>query len=163
LALITTPAIAAPEGAPWTHDGGPGRPDCSACHFDAEPARQSDSLVLHGLPASLRSGASYELSLEIKDEALLTAGFLITAEMKGRPAGLFAPADERTAANGAALRSTKRGVVQAEQGAARWIFRWTAPRSIVGPVTFRVAANASNDDASALGDKIFISAFEARP
>jgi hypothetical protein len=158
LLVVCGEAVAAPEGAPWDHDGGPGRRDCSLCHFDSEAARQAQALSLEGLPAKACAGATYQLSLHLDDPALKSAGFLITAEMSGRGAGAFAAIDARTEANGAALRSTKAGVRQ-ETKPARWEFRWTAPASIDGPIIFYVAANASNDDASAFGDKIFLSSF----
>jgi hypothetical protein len=161
LALVGSPALAAPEGAPWTQDGGPGRPDCTQCHFDGKAIRQSQAVYLDGLPAAVVAHETYELSLNIEYSDLITAGFLITAESGGRPAGAFQPIDNRTSANGAALRSTKEGVRQETPDKARWTFRWTAPARD-GPVIFYVAANASNDDASAFGDQIFLSTFEVK-
>ncbi len=161
LMLVASPAFAAPDAAPWDYDGGPGRSDCTQCHFDAEPFLQSDELRIEGLPTPIMPTKTYLFALHIEFDALVTAGFLITAEMNGAPAGEFQPADERTASNGAALRSTLVGARQAAKGAAQWTFRWTAPAHFDGPVTFYVAANASNDDASALGDQIFLSRFEA--
>ena len=162
LALVASPALAAPEGAPWTQDGGPGRPDCTQCHFDGKAIRQSQAVYLDGLPAAVVAHETYELSLNIEYSDLITAGFLITAESGGGPAGAFQPTDNRTSANGAALRSTKEGVRQETPDKARWTFRWTAPARIDGPVIFYVAANASNDDASAFGDQIFLSTFEVK-
>jgi hypothetical protein len=43
----------------------------------------------------------------------------------------------------------------AEDGSVRWRATWCAPADSV-PVVLHVAANASNDDASALGDRIFL-------
>jgi hypothetical protein len=162
LALVASPALAAPEGAPWNQDGGPGRLDCTQCHFDGKAIRQSEAVHLDGLPAAVVAHETYELSLNIEYSDLITAGFLITAESGGRPAGAFQPIDTRTSANGAALRSTREGLRHGAPGSAKWTFRWTASASVDGPITFYVAANASNDDASAFGDQIFLSTFEAK-
>ncbi|MEX0645638.1 MAG: choice-of-anchor V domain-containing protein [Parvularculaceae bacterium] len=160
LAIFVQPALAAPEGAPWDQDGGPGRLDCTQCHFDAKPVRQSEALRLEGLPAAIKADVTYELTLVVENASLMTAGFLMTSEVDGDPAGRFQATDNRTAVNGAAIRSTKDGVRQSTPDKARWTFRWTAPAGLDGSVTFYVAANASNDDASAFGDQIFLSTFE---
>lgn len=162
LALISGPALATPQGAPWGHDGGSGRPDCTQCHFDAEPLRQSGALKLIGLPSVLQPGATYDLTLRLDHSGLVTAGFMIGAEISGETAGVFAAKDARTEANGAALRSTLEGARQSTEQTAVWTFRWTSPSTAKGLVVFHVAANAANNDASAFGDQVFLSAFESR-
>ena len=41
-------------------------------------------------------------------------------------------------------------------GENRWTIRWTAPAPASAPVQFNVAANASNNDDSPLGDYIYL-------
>ena len=49
---------------------------------------------------------------------------------------------------------TARGSVASPPGALRWTMDWTAPAAR-GTVIFHTAGNASDDDASALGDFIY--------
>jgi len=50
-----------------------------------------------------------------------------------------------------------------ETGANRWTVEWTAPSLATGPVQFNVAANASNNDDSPLGDYIYVKAVRSTP
>jgi hypothetical protein len=159
--LLAAPASALPDGADWSHDGGPGRPDCSACHFDAAPLRQDARLTLVGLPERIEPGAGYDLVLTLSAETLKVAGFVLRAEMNGAEAGVFEPLSEGLEAKGGALRSTASGARPQAPGRAVWRFRWIAPEKFAGPVRFYVAANAGNDDLSPFGDQVFLSAFEA--
>lgn len=146
------PAFAAPDGAAWDHDGGPGRPDCTACHFDGEAERESDALILEGLPQGARPGARYEFVLRLAHPDLAIAGFVMTAQ-----AGAFESADDRTEAKNGAIRSTLKGAAPAAPGEAAWRFVWIAPDDAQGEIAFHIAANAGNDDASPFGDRIFLS------
>jgi hypothetical protein len=51
---------------------------------------------------------------------------------------------------------TTAGTIAQPPGALRWALEWTAPQAAPAPVQFNVAANASNDDASPLGDFIYV-------
>ena len=44
-----------------------------------------------------------------------------------------------------------------------WTLRWIAPEFSVASVAFHVAANAGNDDASSLGDFIYLKEVVTRP
>ncbi len=154
-------AQAMPGAVPWDHYGGPGRPDCTACHFDAEAIAQSPALRLEGLPERAVSGNTYELALSLKADGLLTAGFLIGAEAhasQGRDAsaGDFLSADNRTQAGEGALRSTAEGARPAARGVTEWRFSWHAPENFVGTVTMHIAGVAANDDLSPLGDRVHL-------
>jgi hypothetical protein len=158
---VISPAAAHPDGAPWDRYGRPGGPDCTECHFDAPPQRQSETLILSGLPAAAEAGAKYDLLLTLRNGEGI-AGFLIASESGGGPAGVFEAPDEGLEAEGAALRSTRPRAFAGEQGSVSWGFRWSAPADMSDTVEFYVAANAGNDDASPFGDRIFLSVFRAR-
>lgn len=162
-ALFTTAAIlfasaasAAPEGADWDHHGGRGAPDCTACHFDSDTQIDSDRLELEGLPGRLHPSEIYELTLKLSDPTLVTAGFLIRASREENDTGRFVPADDRTEANGARLRTTLEGSRQVRPGLAEWKFSWRAPDKLEGQITFNIAANAANNDMSPFGDVIYL-------
>ncbi|MBB5518871.1 choice-of-anchor V domain-containing protein [Amphiplicatus metriothermophilus] len=161
LLFLAVPAWALPDGADWSHDGGPGRPDCSACHFDAAPLRQDARLTLDGLPERIEPGARYDLALTLSAETLKVAGFVLRAEMNGAEAGAFEPLGEGLEAKGGALRSNAKGARPDAPGRVVWRFRWTAPEELAGPVRFYVAANAGNDDLSPFGDQVFLSVFQS--
>lgn len=154
--LFASAASAAPDGADWDHHGGRDAQDCTACHFDSRAQADSARLTLEGIPARLRPDEIYHLTLKLNDPALITAGFLIRAAREENDAGHFEPADDRTEANGARLRTTLEGSRQVQAGAAEWKFLWRAPDDLDGPVTFNIAANAANDDMSPFGDTIYL-------
>lgn len=161
LAFWAAAAQSMPGEMPWDHYGAPGGPDCTACHFDSEAARQSPSLHLEGLPEKVAAGETYALALRLEAEGLDSAGFLMRAEMpapdgKGKPSGRFIPADGRTQADEGAIRSTAEGARQKAPGAAEWRFSWQAPEELAGMVTIYIAAVAANDDLSPLGDRVHL-------
>jgi len=62
------------------------------------------------------------------------------------------------------IQHTKGGSLLATPGLGRWTFQWTAPSTAgFGPITFNVAANASNDDQSPLGDYVYTFERTIRP
>jgi hypothetical protein len=44
-----------------------------------------------------------------------------------------------------------------------WTIEWTAPAGATAPVQFNVAANASNNDDSPLGDYIYLKSVRSQP
>jgi hypothetical protein len=50
-----------------------------------------------------------------------------------------------------------------ETGANTWTIDWTAPAAAASPVQFNVAANASNNDDSPLGDYIYLRSARSTP
>jgi hypothetical protein len=48
-------------------------------------------------------------------------------------------------------------------GANAWTIEWTAPSPAAAPVQFNVAANASNNDDSPLGDYIYLKSARTVP
>jgi hypothetical protein len=57
---------------------------------------------------------------------------------------------------------TDRGTVVEGDG-ARWRLRWTAPAHGAGSIVVHVAANASNDDDSELGDYVYVGEWRSEP
>ncbi|MFP4002789.1 MAG: choice-of-anchor V domain-containing protein [Alphaproteobacteria bacterium] len=161
LVLAAGAARAMPGEMPWDHAGGPGRPDCTECHFDSEAVEHSPALRLEGLPERAVPGRSYDLVLRLEADGLETAGFLIRAQTAaaqeaGLPPGRFLPANDRTEAGEGAIRSTESGARQKRPGVAEWRFSWRAPGRSVGAVTMYAAATAANDDRSPLGDRVHL-------
>ena len=158
-ALIAPVAVSAePMGAPFSHDGAPGRPDCTSCHFDGDAVQQSAALRLEGAPARIAVGEQYSLELVYSGDAS-AAGFVLSAWIDGAPAGAFENPGDGLHASGASIRSEQPRERQGDS--IRWRFSWRAPAAITckcAPV-FYIALNAANMDASPFGDTIYVSAF----
>ena len=149
--LLAAPAARSfPDGAPWEAAAEP--EGCNQCHFDSSATLDSAALEIRGLPEHIEPGRLYRLALTLRDDAMMSAGFLLTATANGAPAGRFAAVDERTAVQGAQARSTKTGAAPSENGLAGWLVEWIAPAAVDASVLFDLWANAANGDESPFGD-----------
>jgi len=150
------------EKPPEAHTGGFGEPTCLACHLDAPLNEPSGKLVIIGLPDRFEHGQVYPLTISLTHPSLAIAGFQLSArfregELRGRQAGKFVTEGSRVAVSeldGIEYVHHTLESLAATRDTARWQIRWTAPSS-GGDVELNLAANASNDDASALGDRIY--------
>jgi hypothetical protein len=160
-------------GPPPAHTGGFGEPTCRQCHFDNALNEPGGTLTLDGVPATYLPGAAYELTVTLRREGMLRAGFQLAArfadgDSTARPAGRFLPADARTAVvwdtttHVPYIEHTEAGTAVSD-AAARWAFRWTAPARPRRAVVFHLAGNAANDDDSPLGDFIYTRQEASRP
>jgi hypothetical protein len=147
------------DGAPPGHTGGFGEPDCTLCHSDSDPNAGDGILEVEGLPDRILAESAYELAVVLKHAGLRSGGFqLAVRSTDGKPAGRLVSLSARTRviehAGTAYLQHTKEGVKPESHGTIRWVFRWIAAAADES-VHLHVAANAANDDISALGDYIF--------
>lgn len=147
------------DGAPPGHTGGLGEPDCTVCHADSDLNPADGALRVEGLPDRVVAESAYELAVVLKHPELRAAGFqLAIRSSDGKPSGQLVSLSDRTRvieeSGQVYLQHTKEGLHPETEGAARWVFRWIAA-GVAGPVYLHVAANAANDDISALGDYIF--------
>lgn len=162
-AVAAVPAVIAfPDGAPWEAAGGEG---CVECHFDAPPAESSAALSIRGLPSEASPGARYPLTVRLEDDALVNAGFLLSAwqaagGIGSAEAGSFEAVDEKVATAGARARSSEKGSRPASAGVAEWDVIWHAPAALESPILFELWANAGNDDKSPFGDATHRRVFE---
>ena len=149
------------DGAPPGHTGGFGEPDCSLCHSDSDKNPPDGTLEISGLPDRYLPGERYDLAVVLKYPELRSGGFQLSIRSaEGEAAGEVVPLTGRTrvvAAGGQDyLQHSRDGREPEKDGIIRWIFEWIAPRDAEHPIVhLHVAANAANDDSSALGDRIF--------
>jgi len=155
--------------------GGFGETTCRTCHFDNALNDPAGSLTVDGLPAAWAPGRAYGITVAIRRAGVSRAGFEMTARFQAKPregdqAGAFQTTDGRLQiifAPGSPvqyIQHTKGGSLLATPGLGRWTFQWTAPSTAgFGPITFNVAANASNDDQSPLGDYVYTFERTIRP
>lgn len=157
--FIATAAVAFPDGAPWGAANPAADEHCASCHFGAEPVRESEALVVRGLPPRPVPGEVYELEIRFDDPGVVIAGFQLLAHAPDRDAGTFTSADPESESAGAAIRST---APASADGGVAWAIEWRAPIKITFPIVFHVAASAANDDGSPLGDTIHYRSYEMR-
>lgn len=162
LSVLAQGAGAYRTGPPAGHTGGFGEPTCAVCHWDDEDVDGPPGALTVHVPERYEPGVTYDLAVRLRDPALRVAGFQLSARFAdGARAG--SQAGELTAPDSSVLVVTTgegisyashaaAGTVPGVDGEASWTVRWTAPRE--GSVIFHVAANAGNDDASELGDRI---------
>ncbi|HEX2207948.1 MAG TPA: choice-of-anchor V domain-containing protein [Longimicrobium sp.] len=151
-----------PYGAPPGTTGGFGEPTCQMCHFGAELNDPAGSLTIEGLPVQYTPGQAYRLIIRLRRPDMAAAGFQLSARTAaGVQAGTLAPVDAdgsvqvETAGRIHYAGHTEPGSRLATPGAAAWPVVWTAPATASGPITFHAAANAADDDRSALGDWVY--------
>jgi hypothetical protein len=152
--------------------GGFGEMTCQQCHWENPLNEPSGRLVLEGIPESYTPGEQYLITVTLARPGLGRGGFQLSAREDvmamnaGRDAGTLAAVDtlaqtvQDEAKRVTYAQHTRPGSMPSAAGAAKWTVRWTAPDSRVN-VVFNVAANASNDDASPLGDYIYTATFKS--
>jgi hypothetical protein len=177
LFLIGLPVAASAfkEGPYPNVTGGFGERSCHLCHLDNPINAAGGSVALDGVPASFVPGETYPISVTIRRDGLRRGGFEIgarfaTGRLKGKQAGTWTPTDARVqlipGAVDKALSFVQHNLIGSRAPAAgsnTWTIQWTAPNQADAPVQFNVAANASNNDDSPLGDYIYLKMLRSVP
>ncbi|OLE83197.1 MAG: hypothetical protein AUF76_07105 [Acidobacteria bacterium 13_1_20CM_2_65_9] len=175
--LISLPlaALAFKEGPYPNVTGGFGEQSCHLCHLDNPVNAPGGTLALAGVPQSYVPGQTYELTVSLARGGMRRGGFEIAArfaggKQKGRQAGSWKVPDARLQLIPGAVdksltfvQHNLMGSRSATPGANAWTIEWTAPSAAAGPVQFNIAANASNDDDSPLGDYIYLKMMRSAP
>jgi hypothetical protein len=171
--LISLPlsALAFKEGPYPNVTGGFGEQSCHLCHLDNPVNAPGGSLSLTGVPQSYLPGQTYEITISLARAGMRRGGFEIAArfasgKQKGKQAGWWKVPDARLQLIPGAVdksltfvQHNLQGSRTATPGSNTWTIEWTAPSEAsasAGTVQFNVAANAANNDDSALGDYIYI-------
>jgi len=173
--LRATTAVAFKEGPYPNVTGGFGEQSCHLCHLDNPINAPGGSLELGGVPLEYAPGQSYAITVKVSREDVRRAGFEISARFasgrqKGRQAGTWRVHDGRAQLIPGAVdksltfvQHNLAGSRTATPGSNGWMIEWTAPAPTAAPVQFNVAANASNNDDSPLGDYIYLTSAWSRP
>ena len=169
-------AVSAFKEGPYPNvTGGFGEQTCHLCHLDNPMNAPGGAVVLDGIPPAFTPGQSYPVTVTIRREGLRRGGFEIAARFaggrqKGRQAGSWRLVDARAQLIPGAVdkaltfvQHNQTGSRAATPGANTWTVEWTAPPAETGAVQFNVAANASNNDDSPLGDYIYTKVVRAAP
>src|SRR5262245_2409999 len=175
LFLMAAPlaALAFKEGPYPNVAGGFGEQSCHLCHLDNPINDAAGSVEVSGLPAVFAAGQVYRVTITLRREDLRRGGFEIAARFasgrqRGRQAGSWRVTDGRAQLIPGAVdkaltfvQHNLAGSRTATPGVSTWTVEWTAPAAASAPVQFNVAANASNNDDSPLGDYIYLRSFRA--
>lgn len=153
---------------PAASTGAPGEQTCSrtGCHSTNNAVTSTllvfDTSPSNGFANGYTPGQTYNLLVNVNSLTPPTGtlspryGFSITAiDGSNDPAGIFALSSTSTTSLTTSNGRTYVGHKNANSTVA-WPFKWTAPSSGTGDVTFYVAANSSNNNNNSLGDRIFI-------
>jgi Reeler domain len=155
--------------------GGFGEQSCHLCHLDNPVNDPDGTLDVTGVPATYVAAQSYAITVTIAREDLQRGGFEIAAryasgKQKGRQAGTWRIPDRRAQLIPGAVdkaltfvQHNLAGSRTATKGSNTWTIEWTAPAIASTPVQFNVAANASNNDDSPLGDYIYLKSVRSAP
>jgi len=169
-------ASAFKEGPYPNVTGGFGEQTCHLCHLDNPLNAPGGALLLDGVPAAFTPGQTYPITVTISRQGLRRGGFEIAARFaagrqKGRQAGTWRIDDARAQLIPGAVdkaltfvQHNQTGSRTLTPGSNSWTMEWTAPPvSAAATVQFNVAANASNNDDSPLGDYIYVKAVRSSP
>jgi hypothetical protein len=169
-------AVSAFKEGPYPNvTGGFGEQTCHLCHLDNPINAPGGAVALDGVPPAFTPGQAYPITVTISRQGLRRGGFEVAArfaagKQKGRQAGSWRLLDARAQLIPGAVdkaltfvQHNQIGSRAATPGANTWTMEWTAPTESSAAVQFNVAANASNNDDSPLGDYIYVKAVRSTP
>ena len=139
--------------------GSPGEGTCTQCHLGNALNSTGGSLMLT-VPENYLPGEVYDIVVNLSRSGQSRWGFEMTAlNSNGTRSGTFATADGNTQLSEANskqyIKQTSDGSAQGTRDTNSWTFKWTAPTTNIGPITFYAAGNAANGDFGTAGDYIY--------
>lgn len=145
----------------------PGEVSCATtnCHTgNLNTGTGNATLVLGSNATTYTPGQLYVVTVTVTDPTMTRFGFQVTALANGTGAtvGTFAVTNTvNTATQTATVTGFARRYIshKSANGNNTWTFNWTAPSSNVGTITFYLAGNATNNNNSSSGDKVYTRTF----
>ena len=135
--------------------GAPNEGTCIDCHGGNTLNAAGGSLMLT-VPENYSPGVEYDIIVNLSRARQSRWGFEMTAlNSNGTRAGTFAVTDANTQVSETNskryIQHTSAGTAHGTQDTNSWTFKWTAPTTNVGAITFYAAGNAANGDGVAWG------------
>ncbi len=139
--------------------GAPNEGNCTQCHA-GNALNDSDGSLILTIPENYSPGETYDIVVKLSHPGQKRWGFEMTAlNSSGTRAGTFATADGNTQVSTAGgkqyIKQTLSGVATDKADSNSWTFKWTAPTTDVGTITFYAAGNAANSDFTFREDYIY--------
>lgn len=158
------------SGGPWDGlTGAPGEELCTICH-DGGP--DDGNVLILGAPATYTFDSTYTLSVQLQDPGQQRWGFELTAvDASGGGAGAFTITDavktqlsDNSEPTRDYVKHTSAGTYSGTpDGPVTWQFKWEAPSSHVGQITFYAAGLAANGNSSPEGDNTYATSESSAP
>lgn len=162
--IITDPHSVDPlsksTGANAGYSGDPynGNKDCTNCHSGT--ATTISGLITTDIPSSgYVPGTVYNITTSKSSPSILDFGFQTTAQnLAGVQIGTLAPLDATTQVKllGSVIYINQTGSSNTGNGSKSWTYKWTAPVTGSGPVTF-YGTFLEGDGGGTGGDKTYLS------
>ncbi|RKU10434.1 hypothetical protein C6501_13855 [Candidatus Poribacteria bacterium] len=159
LAASSSSVLAVSFDPPDELTGAPNENNCTQCHAGNSLNASGGSLMLT-VPKNYSPGVEYDIIVNLSRAGQSRWGFEMTAlNNNGTRAGTFATADANTQLSETNskqyIQHTSVGTARGKRNANSWTFKWTAPSTNIGPITFYAAGNAANGDFGTSGDYIY--------
>jgi hypothetical protein len=157
------------SGPPASQTGAPGETTCVSCHFSFPLNSGPGTLVITGLPSTYSSGQEVDITITLTQSNRVRYGFQVTALTdSGAQAGTLIVTDSaRTqiipGGGRTYIEHTFNGNAPSAANQGSWTFKWRAPATGAGRVTFYAAGNAANGDGSSVGDFIYTTTAVTQP
>ena len=137
----------------------PGEGNCTQCHAGNTLNAGGGSLMLT-VPDTYLPGEVYDIVVNLSRSGQRRWGFQMTAlNSNNVKAGTFSTIDGNTQTHEKNskqyIEHTSAGTAQGTPDTNSWTFKWTAPATDVGTITFYAAGNAANSDFVTSGDFIY--------
>jgi hypothetical protein len=158
--------------------GAPGEVTCaqSGCHTSSStmPGAGVNTLLYPNTDSTYIPGTTYTLTVQVQRSTITKFGFELCAlkDNDSTNIGQIAITDSNrthmisTTIN-AGIRDyithSTNGTPALITGNTSWSFRWTAPSSNEGKITFYYVSNCTNNSSTNLGDTIYLSSFQIKP
>lgn len=159
--------------------GAPGDQTCAqmGCHADAMVFQNSigvNNLVFSSGDSTYFPGVTYTITIQVKKAPKVKFGFECVAlkDSDSLNTGQIIISDPiRTQLiNHLNGNDTRYSITHQTAGtpnlfpdSTQWTFKWTAPSSNVGKITFWYATNCTNNNGQNTGDQIYLSSFTIKP
>src|SRR5215510_3045621 len=168
--FTTHRATAFSSGPPPSQTGAPGESTCASCHFSFPLNSGPGTFTITGLPATYSSGQEVDITITLTQSNRARYGFEVTALTdSGAQAGTLIVTDSaRTqiappSGGRTYIEHTSSGTAPSATNQGSWTFKWRAPATGAGRVTFYAAGNAANGNFSPDGDFIYTTTAVTQP
>lgn len=151
--------------------GSPGENNCTQCHnsFGVNTGTGSISITSNMTNWEYVPGQTYQVSVTVAQSSVSLFGLGFEAlQSSGANAGTLTPGTGTQIKNALVGGNQRANIVHTLNGGAgsnthTFSFTWTAPSTDIGPITFYAAGNATNNNGSDTGDRIYTSSQVVNP